>query len=132
MGDNPNTNNMTKSKTQEKLVSNYLTEKQIKSIKVECDYTDKPVNFKLLSRKRGKEFFETNSGYDDVFFTLYTPGSDPKTQNTLEIEIGNFITSYSKTTIDLLDDEISDIEVNLIKLLLKHFTQSVGNSVYIK
>jgi hypothetical protein len=132
MGDNPNTNNMTKSKTQEKLVSNYLTEKQIKSIKVECDYTDKPVNFKLLSRKRGKEYFETNSGYDDVFFTLYTPGSDPKTQNTLEIEIGNFITSYSKTTIDLLDDEISDIEVNLIKLLLKHFTQSVGNSVYIK
>jgi hypothetical protein len=131
MGDNPNTNNMTKSKTQDKLVSNYLTEKQIKSIKVECDYTDKPVNFKLLSRKRGKEYFETNSGYDDVFFTLYTPGSDPS-RNTIEIEVGNFITFYSKTTIDLLDDEVGDIELDLIKLLVKHFTQSIGNSVYIK
>jgi hypothetical protein len=121
---------MTQSKTQDKLVSIYLTEKQINSIKVECGYTDKPVNFKLLSRKRGVEFFETNSGYDDVFFTIYSPSN--KDIQKLEIEVGNFLTFYSKTTIDLLDDEISDTEVNLIKLLLRHFTKSIGNSVYIK
>ena len=121
---------MTQSKTQDKLVSIYLTEEQINSIKVECGYTDKPVNFKLLSRKRGVEFFETNSGYDDVFFTIYSPSN--KDIQKLEIEVGNFLTFYSKTTIDLLDDEISDTEVNLIKLLLRHFTKSIGNSVYIK
>jgi hypothetical protein len=116
----------------EKMVSKFLTEKQINSIEMECDYIKKPVSFKLLSRKKDKEYFETNSGYDDVFFTLYMSNNQTIGIKKLEIEIGNFITSYSKTTIDLLDDEITSAELDLIKLLIKHFTQSVGNSVYIK
>ena len=122
---------MTKSKQQTQLVSNFLTEKQLNSIKVECSYTKNKVSFNLLSRKRGVEYFETNSNYDDVFFTLHTTDNN-RGLNKLTIEVGNFITFYSKTTIDLIDGEVSDIEVNLIKLLLKHFTQSIGNSVYIK
>lgn len=117
---------------EEKMVSKFLTDKQINSIKMECDYIKKPVSFKLLSRKKDKEYFETNSGYDDVFFTLYMSNNETIGIKKLEIEIGNFITSYSKTTIDLLDDEITSAELDLIKLLIKHFTQSVGNSVYIK
>jgi len=126
MGENPNTNKMTKSKQQTQLVSNYLTEKQINSIKVECSYTKNKVSFNLLSRKRGVEYFETNSNYDDIFFTIST------NKNECTIKVGNFITFYSETKFELLGEEFGDIEVNLIKLLLKHFTQSIGNSVYIK
>ena len=117
---------MTQSKTQDKLVSNFLTEKQLNSIKMECSYTKNKVSFNLLSRKRGVEYFETNSGYDDVFFTISS------NENDCTIKVGNFITFYSETKFHLLNGEFSDIELNLIKLLLKHFTQSIGNSVYIK
>lgn len=132
MGGNPNTNNMTQSKTQ-KSVGSFLTVKQLQKLKFQIEGDNSPVLFEIsYNEETGTQFYETNTGGDDVKFSLQFTGNENDGFNLI-IVVGG-IGIWSTTTLYQVSDEnkISDSEFKLIKLLIKNFTDSIGNSVYIK
>ena len=124
---------MSKTKQQTQLVSKFLTPKQLKSLKMGFDVNGKDegkCQFVLLDRnKKGEEYFETNSGGDDVFFSL----SLSKNKEII-IKVGSFVSFYSETklneTIEMDGEEvIVDYVLDIIKSQIKQFTDMIGNSV---
>jgi acid stress-induced BolA-like protein IbaG/YrbA len=116
----------------EKMVSKFLTEKQINSIEmVTTNFPEKKVNFEIVYQDKNLEIFETKTGGDDIHFKLEFI-SDRFDDFNLIIEIG-IIGVFSTTTLySLPERKLEDLELELIKSLIKHFTESIGNSVYIK
>ena len=126
---------MTKSKTQDKLVSNFLTDKQLEKLVMTIDGQDEPCLFKVSYDKNPmKQYYTTDSDWDPVTFTLEFTGDQYKGFE-LNILVGGVV-GFSKTTLSQVSDDerftISKDELKLIKSLIKNFTDTIGNYVYMK
>lgn len=118
-----------------------LSQKQLEKLVMNInDGKDSKVNFELTHKnpRTREEVYETKTGAEDVYFTL-----KPKTLKSglvnLTITVGGYVIGgmidYSKTEImghPGEGGEISNDELKLIKSLIKNFTESIGNPIYIK
>jgi hypothetical protein len=122
---------MTKSK-QTQMVSNFLSEKQLKSIKMVNDYGKKQCGFTCtyIDKKTGEEHFSTNTGGDDVEFSLRIDTLKKTNFTYLNFTLGGF-TIYCEHKF-FMSDEVGDNEMEVIKFLIKNFTDNIGNSIYVK
>jgi len=122
---------MTKSK-QTQMVSKFLTEKQLKSIKMVNDYGKNPCGFTCthIDKKTGEEHFSTNTGGDDVEFSLRVDTMKKINIPNLNFTLGGF-SIYCEHKLFMVD-EVGDNEMEVIKFLIKNFTENIGNSIYVK
>lgn len=123
---------MSKKTKTEPIKSNFLSEKQLKSIKMVNDYGKKECEFTCVYRdeKTGEEHFSTNTGGDDVEFSLRIDTLKKTNFTYLNFTLGGF-SIYCEHKL-FMSDEVGDNEMEVIEFLIKNFTENIGNSIYVK
>ena len=117
---------MTQSKVTKKLVSTFLTKEQLNSLVMTIS-NDTFQNFKLVSKKKNYEIFETNSGMEEIILEL-----ERNKEDNLCITVGTSLFPFSRLETNIgIDDgyfvEAGTIEV--IKSQIKCMSDFLGHSL---
>jgi hypothetical protein len=116
---------MTQSK-QKQMVSKYLTQEQLNSLQLTIS-NDTFHNFKLVSKKKNYEIFETNSGMEEIILEL-----ESNKEDNLCITVGTSLFPFSRLETNIgIDDGyfVTDDTIEVIKSQIKCMSDFLGHSL---